>query len=109
MRAKLLAATSELRKRMHQPMADQGPYLRSVVGGQGRNFAVRFHGVRVQNFHFQVGRLWQRPLCRCSQAKDLSWKRMHKIIAHWLPPIRNCHPCPNQRLIVTIQGKNRVR
>ena len=91
LRAKLLAATSELRKRMHQPIADQGLYLRTVVGGHARDFAVPCNGVRVQNFYFQVGRLWHRPLCRRSQAKHLSWKRIHKIVAHWLPSIRNCH------------------
>ncbi|NWG76490.1 MAG: RNA-directed DNA polymerase, partial [Rubrivivax sp.] len=36
-------------------------------------------------------------------------KRMHRIVDHWLPPPRICHPYPNQRLIVTTQGKSRVR
>ena len=36
-------------------------------------------------------------------------KRMHKIVAHWLPSPRICHPYPNQRLIVTTQGRSRMR
>lgn len=109
LRTKLLAVKNELRKRMHRPIAEQGQYLRAVVGGHARYFAVPCNGARVQAFRFQVGRLWHRTLCRRSQAKHLSWKRMRKIAAHWLPPVPICHPYPNQRLIVTTQGKSRVR
>jgi group II intron reverse transcriptase/maturase len=109
LRAKLLAVKTELRGRMHQPIAEQGQYLRSVVAGHGRYFAVPCNGARVQAFRFQVGRLWHRTLCRRSQAKHLSWKRMHTIVAHWLPSPRICHPYPNQRLIVTTQGRSRMR
>jgi group II intron reverse transcriptase/maturase len=109
LRAKLLAVKTELRKRMHQPIAEQGQYLRAVVGGHARYFAVPCNGARVQVFRFQVGRLWHRTLCRRSQAKHLSCKRMRKIVAHWLPSPRICHPYPNQRLIVTTQGRSRMR
>jgi hypothetical protein len=53
--------------------------------------------------------MWHRTLCRRSQVKNLSWQRMHKIVAHWLPSPRTCHPYPSQRLIVTTRGKSRVR
>ena len=109
MRAKLLAVKTELRRRMHRPIAEQGQYLRAVVAGHGRYFAVPCNGARVQAFRFEVGRLWHRTLCRRSQAKSLSWKRMRKIATHWLPSPRICHPYPSQRLIVTTQGKSRVR
>ena len=109
LRAKLLAVKTELRRRTHHPIAEQGQYLRSVVVGHGRYFAVPCNGARVQAFHFQVGRLWHRTLCRRSQAKHMSWKRMHKIVAHWLPSPRMCHPYPGQRLIVTTQDRSRMR
>lgn len=109
LRAKLLGVKTELRKRMHRPIAEQGQYLRAVVAGHARYFAVPCNGARVQAFRFQVGRLWHRTLCRRSQAKHLSWKRMHKVVAHWLPSPRICHPYPNQRLIVTTQGRSRMR
>ena len=109
LRAKLLVVKTELRRRMHQPIAEQGQYLRSVVTGHGRYFAVPCNGARVRTFRFEVGRLWHRTLCRRSQAKHLSWKRMHKIIDHWLPSPRICHPYPNQRLIVTTRGRSRMR
>jgi hypothetical protein len=63
----------------------------------------------VQVFRFQVARLWHRTLCRRSQTQHLSWMRMHRIVDHWLPRPRICHPYPGQRLIVTTQGKSRVR
>jgi len=109
LRAKLLAVKTELRRRMHQPIAEQGKYLRAVVAGHARYFAVPCNGERVQAFRFQVGRLWHRTLCRRSQAKHLKWARMSRIVKHWLPPPRICHPYPGQRLIVTTQGKSRVR
>lgn len=109
LRAKLHAVKDELRRRMHRPIAEQGQYLRAVVTGHGRYFAVPRNGARVQAFRFQVARLWHRTLCRRSQVNHLSWKRMHRIVVHWLPYPRTCHPYPNQRLIVTTQGKSRVR
>jgi group II intron reverse transcriptase/maturase len=109
LRAKLRAVEDELRRRMHRPIADQGQYLRAVVAGHSRYFAVPCNGARVQVFREQVARLWHRTLCRRSQAKHLSWKRMHRIVEHWLPHPRICHPYPNQRLIVTTEGKSRVR
>jgi RNA-directed DNA polymerase len=108
-RAKLLALKSEMRRRMHQPIAEQGQYLRSVVAGHTRYFGVPCNGARLYAFRLQVARLWHRTLCRRSQAKHLSWQRMYRIIAHWLPPTRICHPYPNQRLIVTTQGRSRMR
>ena len=109
MRAKLLAVKLELRKRMHRPIAGQGAYLRAVVGGHTRYFGVPNNGARLGVFRLQIGRLWHRTLCRRSQAKHLSWRRMGKLIAHWLPPPHICHPYPNQRLIVTTQGRSRMR
>jgi group II intron reverse transcriptase/maturase len=109
LRAKLHAVKDELRKRMHRPMVEQGQYLRAVVAGHSRYFAVPCNGARVQAFRFQVARLWHRTLCRRSQGKHLRWKRMYRIVDHWLPRARICHPYPHQRLIVTTQGKSRVR
>ena len=109
LRAKLQAVKLELRRRMHHPIAEQGPYLRAVVAGHARYFGVPDNGARLSVFRFQVARLWHRTLCRRSQAKHLSWRRMLRLIAHWLPVPHICHPYPNQRLIVTTQGRSRMR
>ena len=109
LRAKVLALKLELRQRRHQPIAAQGAYFRSVVAGHTRYFGVPGNGQRLGQFRLNVARLWHRTLCRRSQTHHLSWARMRRLIAHWLPPTRICHPYPNQRLIVTTQGRSRMR
>lgn len=109
LRAKLQAVKIELRRRMHRPIKEQGQYLRAVVAGHGRYFGVPDNGARLSVFRYQVARLWHRTLCRRSQTHHLPWRRMHRVIAHWLPVPRICHPYPNQRLIVTTQGRSRMR
>jgi RNA-directed DNA polymerase len=109
LRVKLQAVKLELRRRMHQPIAQQGRYLRAMVTGHGRYFGVPCNGARLRTFRFQVARLWQRTLCRRSQSRGLTWRRMHRLTAHWLPVPNICHPYPSQRLIVTTQGRSRVR
>lgn len=109
MSAKLRAVQEELRKRMHRSVAEQGAYLRSVVQGHIRYFGVPRNGARVQTFRYRVAQLWHRTLCRRSQVRPVKWRRMSKLIAHWLPAARICHPYPNQRLVVTTQGGSRMR
>ncbi len=109
LRAKLQALKIELRRRMHRPIKEQGQYLRAVVAGHGRYFGVPNNGARLSAFRLQVGRLWHRALCRRSQTHHLSWRRMHRIVSHWLPVPHICHPYPNQRLIVITQGRSRMR
>ncbi|MDR0779807.1 MAG: group II intron reverse transcriptase/maturase [Pseudomonadales bacterium] len=109
MRTKLLAVKEELRQRMHQSIPEQGKYLRSVVNGHTRYFGVPRNGTRIGQFRQAVGRLWYRTLRRRSHKHRLTQQRMKRLAAHWLPPVRICHPYPSQRLIVTIQGRSRMR
>ena len=109
MRAKLQAVKLELHKRMHRPIAEQGQYLRAVVTGHNRYFGVPDNGPRLNVFKLHVARLWHRTLCRRSQNHHVTWRRMHRVITHWLPDPMICHPYPHQRLIVTTRGKSRVR
>ena len=100
-RAKLRAVQEELWRRMHRPVQEQGRYLRSVVGGHMRYYGVPRNAARLKMFRYRITQLWHRTLCRRSQVRPVRWPRMAKLAAHWLPPIRICHPYPNQRLIVT--------
>ena len=101
MRAKLRAVHEELRKRTTRPVAEQGQYLRSVVAGHMRYYGVPRNGTRLQTFRFRLSKLWHRVLCRRSQVRPMKWRRMAKLIDHWLPITHICHPYPNERLIVT--------
>jgi len=109
MRAKLRAVKEQLRRRMHQSVAEQGRYLRAVVAGHSRYFGVPRNGQRIGRFRHEVVRLWHRTLCRRSQTHRMQWARMQRLSHHWLPPAQICHPYPNQRLIVTTQGRSRMR
>lgn len=109
LRGKLQALKRELKKRMHQPTIEQGKYLMSVVTGHTRYFGVPNNGARLMRFKREVARLWYRTLCRRSQTHHVNWRRMYRLIDHWLPTPKICHPYPNQRLIVTTQGRSRMR
>ncbi len=108
LRSKVQAVKVELRKRMHHPIAEQGQYLRAVVSGHGRYFGVPGNGARLYVFRREVARLWHRSLGRRSQ-RYVTWRRMYRLMNRWLPIPHIAHPYPNQRLIVTTQGRSRMR
>jgi group II intron reverse transcriptase/maturase len=94
LQAKLQEVKTELRRRMHLPIPEQGAYLRSVVGGHVRYYGVPLNGPAIGLFRRAVGRLWRRVLLRRSQTHSLPWRRMMRYITRWLPPARICHPYP---------------
>jgi RNA-directed DNA polymerase len=98
MRAKLKAINQELKRRRHEPIADQGRWLRSVLNGHMGYFAVPGNTRRVSAFRFQVTRYWYKAPRRRSQRDRLKWERMGRIAAHWLPKVRVRHPFPSERL-----------
>jgi group II intron reverse transcriptase/maturase len=107
--AKLHEVSTELRRRLHDPIPDQGTYLRSVVLGHNRYYGVPRNGPSLSAFRNAVTRLWRAVLMRRSQTAFLSWQRMGRYAARWLPVPRICHPYPNQRLALLTQGKSRMR
>jgi group II intron reverse transcriptase/maturase len=101
LQAKLQEVKAELRRRLHQPLREQGAWLRSVVGGHIRYYGVPMNGSALFTFRGCVGRLWWRTLRRRSQRTRLTWQRMQRHLDHWLPPARVCHPYPLHRFGVT--------
>jgi group II intron reverse transcriptase/maturase len=96
--AKLKEVRRELRRRMHDPIPEQGAYLRSVVGGHIRYYGVPMNGRSLEAFRFAVGWIWCRVLRRRSQRHRINWVRMRRLIARWLPLPHICHPYPLHRL-----------
>jgi hypothetical protein len=96
--AKLREVHSELRRRMHDPVPEQGAYLRSVVGGHIRYYGVPMNGPSVSAFRKEVCQLWWKALKRRSHKHRLVWDRMKRLMDRWLPPARVCHPYPLVRL-----------
>jgi group II intron reverse transcriptase/maturase len=95
--AKLKEIKEELRQRMHEPIPEMGRYLRSVVAGHMRYYAVPMNAVSVSNFRLAVSWIWRRMLRRRSQKARLPWTRMKRYVARWLPQVRICHPYPWER------------
>jgi group II intron reverse transcriptase/maturase len=107
--AKLQEVKAELRRRLHDPIPDQGAYLRSVLVGHTRYYGVPRNGSSLQAFRSALSRLWRRTLMRRSQTAFVSWTRMARLATRWLPIPHICHPYPNQRLAFITQGKSRMR
>jgi group II intron reverse transcriptase/maturase len=98
LQAKLSEVKAELRRRMLDPIPEQGSWLRSVVGGHTRYYGVPMNSPALRLFRFQVGWLWSRALSRRSQNGRITWDRMRRLIDRWLPPAHVCHPYPLRRL-----------
>jgi RNA-directed DNA polymerase len=107
--AKLQEVKAELRRRLHDPIPDQGRYLRSILVGHTRYYGVPRNGPNLQAFRDALTRLWHRTLRRRSQTAFVPWTRMARVALRWLPVPHICHPYPNQRLAFLTQGRSRMR
>jgi RNA-directed DNA polymerase len=99
-RAKLQAIKEELRKRMPQPIPEQGQWLRQVVAGFFNYHAVPTNSRALAAFRYHVTVAWLRALRRRSQRSRLSWNRMTKLVDDILPRPAILHPWPNVRFAV---------
>jgi group II intron reverse transcriptase/maturase len=100
LRAKLRQIKEELRQRMHQPIPEQGRWLKRVVKGYFNYHAVPTNGSALATFRHHVVDLWRRTLMRRSQKGSTTWARMREIATAWLPKPRILHAWPNQRFAV---------
>src|SRR3984893_3594976 len=100
MRGKRRDIKAELRRRMHQPIPEQGKWLRQVVAGHFAYYAVPTNSRALSAFRHYVTDLWRRTLRRRSQKGGFTWERMTKLVADWLPPPRILHPWPDERFDV---------
>ena len=109
MQAKLREVNDQLKRRRHQPIPEQGKWLRSVVTGHLAYYAVPGNTDAVEAFRTQVSRHWFKALRRRSQRARLNWKQMDRLTTKWLPPARVWHPFPDARFDARIQGRSPVR
>jgi RNA-directed DNA polymerase len=109
LKAKLAEVKAELRRRMHTSIPEVGQWLGTVVAGHCRYYGVPMNGPALGRFRFWVNWLWQRALSRRSQRGRVTWDRMARLIARYIPPARIHHPYPLYRLGVITQGKSRMR
>lgn len=99
MRATLQEVKAGLRRRMHEPIPAQGRWLRAVVQGYHAYHAVPTNFRSIAAFRYHVVNLWRRTLKRRSQKDGMTWERIERIAADWLPAARILHPWPAQRFV----------
>jgi RNA-directed DNA polymerase len=101
MRAKLREIKTELRRQMNQPIPEQGKWLKQVVVGYFRYFAVPTNIRALKAFRDEVVGRWRQALRRRSQKARMTWTRIAMLADYWLPRPHILHPWPNQRFAVT--------
>ena len=109
LQAKLRAVKEELKRRRHLPVPEQGQWLRRVVQGHYNYYAVPGNIVAITTFRAQAKRHWYEALRRRSQRSSLTWERMDRLEARWLPPARILHPWPNARFDARTRARSPVR
>ena len=109
LRAKLREVKTELVRRRHDPIPEQGEWLASVVRGHCAYYAVPGNIDAVAAFHRQATVHWYRALRRRSQRTRLTWERMNRLGARWLAPVSIQHPWPSVRFDARTRGRSPVR
>jgi RNA-directed DNA polymerase len=105
MRAKLLAVKIELRRKMHDPIAKTGAWVKQMLKGHLNYFAVSGNHPSLWWFFNKLKRLWLASLKRRSQTARLSWEKFTRLVARFFPPIRTLHPLPCHRFDARTRGR----
>jgi group II intron reverse transcriptase/maturase len=108
-RAKLREVKTELRRRRHRPIPEQGRWLASVLRGHCNYYAVPGNTQALHAFRHQIIRHWLTTLRHRSYRTRMTWERMSRLETRWLPTVRTLHPWPDARFDARIQGKSPVR
>jgi len=95
-RKKLQAIKQELRRRMHEPVARTGEWLKSVLNGYYQYHAVPGNLTVLKRFRRQVARYWFHALGQRSQRRP-TWEKLGTLFDHWLPAPRVVHDFPDAR------------
>src|SRR6267154_850066 len=83
--AKLKEIKEELRRRMHQPIPEQGQWLAQVVRGYFAYHAVPTNVSALNAFLHYVKRIWMRTLRRRGQKHRVTWARIARLAGDFLP------------------------
>ena len=97
LRAKLREVRETLLRRRHEPIADLGKWLRSVMQGYFNYLAVPGNLVSLNVFRREAARSWLHALRRRSQRHRLTWERFGPIVDSWFPRVQVLHEHPNDR------------
>jgi RNA-directed DNA polymerase len=109
MQAKLKSVKTEMRKRMHDPIPEQGHWLAGVLQGHYNYYAVPDNSEAMRGFRRRVIWHWRQTLRLRSQKSKITWKRIDRLAARWLPQPRILHPWPAVRFDAKTRGRSPVR
>ncbi len=96
MRKKLREVKDRLQRMMHAPVPEQWVYLKQVVEGYYRYFAVPGNRTAMNDFRHWLIAIWRKVLSRRSQRGNVPWARMARL-AWRIPTPRILHPYPSAR------------
>jgi len=97
LRARLQALGIALKARSHQPIPQQGIWLRQVVQGYLNYHAVPGNMSAIGTFTRESERLWLRALRLRGQRRRMTWARLGRIARRWVPRPKILHPYPDTR------------
>jgi RNA-directed DNA polymerase len=109
MNNKLQEIRKELRRRMHESAHKVGAWLRAVLLGHYRYYAVPRNSQALSAFRYRILVMWKQTLSRRSHKAYINWERINRYADRWLPNPRILHPYPRQRLCVNTRGRSPVR
>jgi RNA-directed DNA polymerase len=109
MRSKLKAVKTEMRRRMHLPIPEQGRWLARVLQGHYNYYAVPDNSEAMRAFRRRVIHHWRAALKRRSQKGWTTWERIDRLATRWLPQPRILHPWPDKRFDARTRGRSPVR
>jgi RNA-directed DNA polymerase len=95
-------------RRMHQPIPEQGRWLRQVTAGRFAYYAVPTNSRALSAFRHYVTDRWRRTLRRRSQRDGFTWERMTKLVNDWLPRLASFIRGPTSALTSNTQGRSRM-
>ena len=107
--SKLKAVHSELRRRMHEPIPEQGRYVASVVRGHANYYGIPGNARAVSSFRHKVICIWRKTLSRRSQKGSIPWRRMERIAARHVPRVRLRYTNPDGHFASPTRGRSPVR
>ena len=109
MTAKLHVVKADVMFRRHRPIPEQGKWLGSVVRGYFAYHAIPNNTRRMNSFRERILRMWLHALRRRSQRSHVTWQRMNRLAARWIPTVTVQHPWPGDRFDAKTRGRSPVR
>jgi RNA-directed DNA polymerase len=106
---RLQEVKTELRKRMHDPVAKTGRWVNQMLQGHLNYFAVSGNDPSLWWFFNEVRWRWLKSLKRRSQKAFLHWDEFTRLTDRFFPSIRILHPLPCHRFDARTRGRSPVR